>query len=133
MEASLQETNVAGAFRTKRFVDVGSARVCYREAGNGPALVLLHGFPLSGMTWRGLIPELSKRFTCYALDLVGLGDSTSSDNVDFSSRGQGVVMQQALRALGVSSYALMGNDTGGWVAREKGVQIFPDGFEHRTS
>lgn len=118
MEAPLQQTEVAEEFRTKRFVDVGNARVCYRQAGAGPALVLLHGFPLSGMTWRGLIPELSKRFTCYALDLVGLGDSTSSDNVDFSSQGQGAVVQQALRALGVSPYALIGNDTGGWVARE---------------
>ena len=110
--------SVAEEFRTKRFVEVGSARVCYRQAGSGPALVLLHGFPLSGMTWRGLIPELSKRFTCYALDLVGLGDSTSSRSFDYSSPGQGTVMQNALRALGIESYALLGNDTGGWVARE---------------
>jgi pimeloyl-ACP methyl ester carboxylesterase len=80
--------------------------------------VLLHGFPLSGLTWRRLVPTLSKRFTCYAFDLVGLGDSRSRAAADFSSPGQGAVMRQALRALGVSSYALLGNDTGGWVARE---------------
>jgi len=49
---------------------------------------------------------------------VGLGDTTSPVANDFSSEGQGAVFQQALRALGVSSYALMGNDTGGWNARE---------------
>ena len=114
----MRQTQVAEEFRTPRFLDAGSATVCYRRAGDGPALVMLHGFPLSGMTWRRLVPELSKRFTCYAFDLVGLGDSISRDAADFSSPGQGRVMQQALRALGVSSYALLGNDTGGWVARE---------------
>lgn len=106
------------AFTRKHFVDVGLARVCYRKAGAGPALVLLHGFPLSGLTWRKVVPSLSKRFTCYAFDLVGLGDTTSDDVADFSSQGQARVFHAALDALGVSSYALIGNDTGGWVARE---------------
>jgi haloalkane dehalogenase len=64
------------------------------------------------------VPELSKRFTCYALDLVGLGGSTSRVTADFSSQGQAEVFQGALSAQGVSSYALLGNDTGGWIARE---------------
>jgi pimeloyl-ACP methyl ester carboxylesterase len=68
------------------------------------------------------VPQLSQRFTCYAFDLVGLGDSRSSDDVDYASPGQAAVMQQALRALGVTSYALLGNDTGGWVARELGLR-----------
>jgi pimeloyl-ACP methyl ester carboxylesterase len=111
-------TQVVEAFSTRHFVDAGEARVCYRKTGQGPALVLLHGFPLSGLTWRRIVPALASRFTCYALDLVGLGDTTSSVASDFSSEGQGAVFQRALRALDVSSYALMGNDTGGWIARE---------------
>ncbi len=111
-------SHVAEVFGTSHFVDLGSARVCYRTAGEGPALVLLHGFPLSGMTWRKVVPALAARFTCYAPDLVGLGQSTSRDAQDFSSQGQAAVLQRALRAQGVSSYALMGNDTGGWIARE---------------
>ena len=107
-----------GEFGNRHFVDVGHARVCYRNAGEGPALVLLHGFPLSGLTWRKVVPRLSQRFTCHAFDLVGLGDSTSRDAADFSSQGQARVLQRALFAQGVSSYALMGNDTGGWIARE---------------
>ena len=114
----MMQSQVAGEFGNRQFVDVGNARVCYSKAGQGPALVLLHGFPLSGLTWRKIVPALSQRFTCYALDLVGLGGSTSRDAVDFSSPGQAAVFQRALRALGVSTYALMGNDTGGWIARE---------------
>jgi haloalkane dehalogenase len=109
---------VADEFAATRFVDVGEARVCYRTAGGGPALVLLHGFPLSGLTWRRVVPALATRFTCYAFDLIGLGNSTSPRPANFSSPGQGAVFQRALRALGVSSYALIGNDTGGWIARE---------------
>jgi len=114
----MQHSQVAGEFGNRHFVDVGQARVCYRKAGEGPALVLLHGFPLSGLTWRKVVPELSQRFTCYAFDLVGLGDSTSRDAADFSSQGQAAVLQRALGAEGVSRYALIGNDTGGWIARE---------------
>src|SRR5579862_8032391 len=102
----------ASSFRQAHLIDLGAARVCCRRVGTGPALVLLHGFPLSGLTWRKVVPELAQRFTCYTLDLVGLGESRSGAAVDYSSPGQAVVLRQALRAQGVTSYALMGNDTG---------------------
>lgn len=105
-------------FAKRHFVDVGEARLCFRKTGDGPALVLLHGFPLSGLTWRKVVPALAPRFTCYAFDLVGLGDSISRAAVDFSSEGQATLFRQALRGAGVASYALLGNDTGGWIARE---------------
>ena len=81
-------------------------------------MVFLHGFPLSGLTWRKVVSALSGRFTCYAFDLVGLGGTTSHLATNFSSPGQAGVLHQALSTLGVSSFALVGNDTGGWVARE---------------
>jgi len=117
----MSQSHALEEFRESHFLEVSGARVCYRKAGDGPPLVLFHGYPLTGWTWRKLIPELSRHFTCYAFDLVGLGGSNSSDNTDFTSPGQGRVFQRALRALGVTSYALMGNDSGGWVARELAV------------
>lgn len=114
----MKQSQGAGEFGNGHFIDVGHARLCYRKAGEGPALVLLHGFPLSGLTWRKVVPELSKGFTCYAFDLVGLGNSISRDTADFSSEGQAAVLQRALSAMGVPAYALIGNDTGGWIARE---------------
>lgn len=110
--------SIAEEFAVPHVVDLGRARICHRRAGQGPALVLLHGFPLSGMTWRKMVPTLAQRFTCHALDLIGLGGSTSSEASDFSSEGQARLFRQALSGLGVSSYALLGNDTGGWIARE---------------
>jgi pimeloyl-ACP methyl ester carboxylesterase len=125
----MAQLEVVAEFNPKQFVEAGQARVCYRKTGSGPALVLLHGFPLSGLTWRKIVPVLARHFTCYALDLVGLGDTTSPVAADHSSEGQGAVLQRALRTLEVSSYALMGNDTGGWIARELAI-LEPERVTH---
>ena len=97
---------------------VGEASVHWRRDGSGPAIVFLHGFPLSGHTWDKVLPHLRDRFTCYTPDLIGLGQSRSTVGDDYSSQGQARALQGMLSALGVASYALVGNDTGGWVARE---------------
>ena len=97
---------------------VGGVSVHWLRDGSGPPIVFLHGFPLSGQTWDGVVAHLRDRFTCYAPDLVGLGQSRSTDDDDYSSPGQARAFQGLLRALGVESYALVGNDTGGWIARE---------------
>lgn len=106
------------AFRTTHSLEVGRATVTYRKEGDGPAVVFLHGFPLSGLTWRKVVPVLSGGFTCYALDLVGLGGTASPLSEEHTSPGQARVLGQALSQLGVSEFALVGNDTGGWIARE---------------
>jgi pimeloyl-ACP methyl ester carboxylesterase len=99
-------------------VRVGDAAVHWRQEGSGPAVVFLHGFPLSGETWSGVVARLRDRFTCWAPDLIGLGESRSESDADYASQGQARVLQSALRQLGVDAYALVGNDTGGWIARE---------------
>jgi haloalkane dehalogenase len=97
---------------------VGEASVHWRRDGSGPPIVFLHGFPLSGHTWDKVLPHLRDRFTCYTPDLIGLGQSYSTAGDDYSSPGQARALQGMLSELGVASYALVGNDTGGWVARE---------------
>jgi pimeloyl-ACP methyl ester carboxylesterase len=82
----------ADDFRRPHFVDGGSARVCCRRAGTGPAFVLLHGFPLSGLTWRKIVPQLAEPFTCHTLGLIRLGGSSAHAAVDFSSPGQAKVL-----------------------------------------
>jgi haloalkane dehalogenase len=97
---------------------VGGASIHWRRQGTGPPIVFLHGFPLSGHTWNKVVLSLRDRFTCHAPDLIGLGESESTAGDDYSSPGQARALQRMLRDLGVGSYALVGNDTGGWVARE---------------
>ena len=47
----------------------------YVTGGTGAPLILLHGWPQSWYEWRGIMPELAKKYTVYAVDLPGLGDS----------------------------------------------------------
>lgn len=97
---------------------LGAASLHWRRDGSGPAVVFLHGFPLSGRTWDKVVARLRDRFTCYAPDLIGFGQSHSAAGDDYSSPGQARALQGLLSALGVDSYALVGNDSGGWIARE---------------
>jgi pimeloyl-ACP methyl ester carboxylesterase len=108
----------AGVAPVEQSIRVGEASVRCRQEGSGPAVVFVHGFPLSGMTWDGVVLHLRDRFTCYTPDLIGLGGSRSAAADDYSSQGQARALQATLRQLGVDSYALVGNDTGGWIARE---------------
>jgi len=99
-------------------IRIGEASLHWRKEGSGPPIVLLHGFPLSGQTWDRVVLHLRDRFTCYTPDLIGFGQSQSAAGDDYSSQGQARALQGMLRELGIDSYALVGNDTGGWVARE---------------
>jgi pimeloyl-ACP methyl ester carboxylesterase len=103
---------------TEDTTSVGAARVHWRREGSGPPVVFLPGFPLSGRTWDGVVARLRDRFTCVALDLIGLGQSRSDAAEDYASPGQARASQSLLVQLGVGSYTLVGNDTGGWIARE---------------
>lgn len=102
---------------TVEHIDVGASRIALRRFGSGPPLLLVHGFPLSGFTWRKVIPELSKHFTCYAPDLPGLGESEWTRSTDFSFPGQGRTLKALVDRLGLERYSVLAQDTGGTFAR----------------
>jgi pimeloyl-ACP methyl ester carboxylesterase len=56
-----------------RSVTANGIRQHYIDAGQGPAVVLLHGFPFTNYTWRNQIPELSKKYRVVAPDMRGYG------------------------------------------------------------
>ncbi len=98
-------------------VDVDGTVVPVRRFGTGPALLFVHGFPLSGFTWRHVIPELAPSFTCLAVDLPGLGESQWTDRTDFSFPGQGTTLHRVADALGLDHYGVVAHNTGGTFAR----------------
>ncbi|MGZ4800992.1 MAG: alpha/beta fold hydrolase [Acidimicrobiia bacterium] len=103
--------------RPPEWFDLDGTTVPVRRFGAGPALLLVHGFPLSGFTWRFLIPELASRATCIAVDLPGLGDSGWTERTDFSFPGQGRTLRHLADALELDEYAVLAQDTGGTFAR----------------
>lgn len=101
----------------KRFVHVADARVAYYEEGVGEPVVLLHGCPFSSFIWRKVIPLLSDDYRCLAPDLLGLGDTETPPDADWSLPAQARVLVGILNALGLDRVHLVGHDHGGAVAQ----------------
>ena len=58
-----------------RYASVEGVRLHHIDEGTGPPVLFLHGSPTWSYIWRNIIPHLSSRFRCVALDLVGMGMS----------------------------------------------------------
>ena len=58
------------------YADLGDVRLHYVTSGDGPAVVLLHGWPQTWFMWRDVIPGLAERYRVIAPDLRGLGNSS---------------------------------------------------------
>ena len=106
---------------TPAFLDLGHSEMAYRRVGNGPPLIFVHGYPLSGLTFRHIIPTLAEHFTCYVPDLPGLGETRWSVATDFSFAGQANTLKAFVDRLELASYAMIGHDTGGTIARRLAV------------
>lgn len=97
--------------------DVGTAALAYRVFGAGPPLLLVHGWPLWGYTYRHLIPALAERFTCYAVDLPGAGETRWRPDHDFSFTGQAAALGRFVDGLQLSGAHVVAHDTGGTIVR----------------
>lgn len=89
---------------------VGDVEVFYREAGpaDGPAIVLLHGFPTASHMFRDLMPILAGRYRVIAPDLPGFGNTTAPprDRFDYTFDNVAAVIDAFLEALQVDRYVL---------------------------
>ena len=59
----------------RRRIDAGEVEINVAVGGEGPPLLLLHGYPQSHVMWRKVAPALAERFTVVVTDLRGYGDS----------------------------------------------------------
>ena len=87
----------------------------YIEAGSGPPVVLLHGFPETSFAWRHQIPVLAERFRVIAPDLRGYGE-TDKPAHGYDKRTMARDVLSLLDELGISRIALVGHDRGARVA-----------------
>jgi haloacetate dehalogenase len=88
--------------------------------GNGPPLLLLHGYPQTHIMWRKVAPELAKTHTVVLTDLRGYGDSSkpASDaaHAAYSKRSMALDQVQAMHSLGFDRFAVLAHDRGARVA-----------------
>jgi 2-hydroxymuconate-semialdehyde hydrolase len=104
-----------GLERRRFATSVGT--LSYVEAGSGPAVVLLHGFPTSSYLWRREIPLIAPRMRVIAPDLLGHGESDRADEAALGVHAQARWIGELLDGLGVERPALAGHDLGGGVAQ----------------
>lgn len=82
-------------------------------AGEGPVLLLLHGWPTSGYLWRHTLPALARTHRVIALDLPGFGQSDKPLDASYSFRFYERVLNGLVDQLGVEDVGLAVHDLGG--------------------
>lgn len=116
----------------RRDIDTDSARIHTLIGGDGPPLLLLHGFPQSHLMWRSVAPALADHFTVVCTDLRGYGESSrpASDrsHAPYSKRTMARDQVQVMEALGFQRFLLAGHDRGGRVGHRLALD-HPDRVE----
>ena len=91
-------------------------RLHYKRAGQGPAILLLHGSGSSLQGFEAVAARLSRAFTVVRLDLPGAGLTGPRPDRDYRIQAYVAVMEQFLRALDLAPCAVVGNSLGGAIA-----------------
>jgi pimeloyl-ACP methyl ester carboxylesterase len=108
-------------------VTLHGQRMAYREAGEGPVIVLIHGIVSSSETWEPVIGRLGRQFTVVAPDMLGHGRS-SKPRGDYSLGAYASSVRDLLAALGHDRVTLVGHSLGGGVVMQFAYQ-FPERVE----
>jgi pimeloyl-ACP methyl ester carboxylesterase len=96
---------------TSRYIDTGDVRLHAVIGGEGPPLLLVHGWPENWYAWRLLMPALARDFEVIAVDQRGMGLSDKSvDGYDTGTLANDLVAM--MEVLGHERFALVGHDTG---------------------
>jgi len=100
--------------------------------GEGPPLLLIHGYPQSHVMWHKVAPTLAKKYTIIATDLRGYGDSgkpkTDEQHSPYSKRAMAKDQVEVMTALGFNKFKVIGHDRGARVAHRMALD-FPDKVE----
>ena len=106
-------------FVTRKVRTTGAA-IHLRIGGEGPPVLLLHGYPQTHAMWHKVAPQLARDFTVVCPDLRGYGDSSKPRGVpghaNYAKRAMALDMVEVMESLGFVAFHAVGHDRGGRVA-----------------
>ena len=105
-----------------RFLVVENLLVHYRDEGEGPVLLLLHGAFSSLHTFNEWTKHLKRHYRVIRLDLMGFGLTGPNDSGDYSMDNHMRVLRIFLNILRIERCHIVGNSLGGWLAWEFAVR-----------
>src|SRR5581483_6157336 len=102
------------------WIDTEAGKIFARSGGNGPPLLLLHGYAQSNVMWHRVAPKLAEHFALVIPDLPGYGWSAVPESepghAPYDKRSMAKAMIAVMEALGHARFRLAGHDRGGRVA-----------------
>jgi pimeloyl-ACP methyl ester carboxylesterase len=101
--------------------------IFFEKHGTGPALILIHGFPMNHHVWDGIVPELLHDFTVYTPDLPGFGKSKPLPE-QFSIADVATLLNQWVADQGLQKATIVGHSLGGYIVLAM-VKQKPDWFK----
>ena len=122
--------NLFSGFKKQR-VRTSGATINLVAGGEGPPVLLLHGYPQTHAMWHKIAPRLARDYTVVCPDLRGYGDSSKPRGVpghaNYSKRAMALDMVEAMESLGYIAFHVVGHDRGGRVghrmARDHGRRV----------
>ena len=87
-------------------VNVRGANIHYIEEGQGKTVLFLHGLSASSYMWRNVIPVLSSKARCIALDFIGMGES-DKPKIDYDTSDQLFYLESFIDSLNLSDITLV--------------------------
>jgi len=117
--STLTEAAASELFRNEPHghLDVGAGEVAHRRVGSGPDVLFVHGWPVSGATWRKLLPHLVDHVTCHVIDLPSAGSSRYGASTPLSIEQHIRTVRRVIDLLELDEVAVVGHDSGGMIAR----------------
>ncbi len=107
---------------SQKTVETSIAKMAYVEMGTGFPAVFIHGLGQSSYFWRHQLSELSHKQRCISVDLMAHGHTETDADQDVSFIKQADMILEALSELGIDTFDLVLNDSGGAIGQIMAVK-----------
>ena len=107
--------NLEQSLGEAKIFDYHGVKINYYEAGQGPPVILLHGFGGSAYSWRFLGPALAKDHRVLTIDLKGFGLSAKPEDGKYAVSDQADMVAEFIRTRDLHDLVVIGHSMGGGV------------------